>query len=87
MLGVISHEAHKSFSNAAQALECIFSWRGVLRALRFMFLGILCWRFCSPTTDNAILFYLGEIATKKRNKVELSIRSKRKAGFKSVYLT
>ena len=52
MFRVIRHEAKKAFSNAAQALESIFSWRGFCRALRFIFFGILCRRFCSPTTND-----------------------------------
>jgi hypothetical protein len=71
MGGVIRHEAHKAFSNAAQALEGVFSWRGVLRALRFIFIffcflgrPLLGRRFYFTTTDNATLIRLGELATK-----------------------
>jgi hypothetical protein len=71
MRRVITHEPHQAFSNAAQALESIFGWRGVLRAFQFIFFSVLCWRFCPITTDSAILGRLGEIANKKRNKVEL----------------
>jgi len=71
MLGIIGHEAQKPLSNVSQALESIFSWRGVLRALRFMFFGILCWRFC-PTTTKEIYPARAEFATKIRNKVELA---------------
>jgi hypothetical protein len=65
MFRVSRHEAKKAFSNAAQALEGVFSWRGVLRALRFMliFFGILCRRFCSTATDEATVFHPAEIAT------------------------
>jgi hypothetical protein len=65
MGGVIGHKAQKAFANAAQALEGVFSWRGVLRALRFVFIffGILCRRFYSTTTNDPTLFHLGEIAT------------------------
>jgi hypothetical protein len=71
MGGVIRHEAHKAFANAAQALEGVFSWRGVLRALRFLFLffcflgrPLLGRRFCFATTDDAQLIHRGEDATK-----------------------
>src|SRR5580704_6150460 len=64
VLGVLRHEAKKAFSNAAQTLEGIFSWRGVLRALRFIFVRILCLRFCATTTDDTTLFHVGEFATK-----------------------
>ena len=55
MLGIIGHEAQKSLSNVLQALESIFSWRGVLRAFQFIVFGILCWRFCPATTDDNTL--------------------------------
>jgi hypothetical protein len=64
MGGVIRHEAKKAFANAAQALESIFSWRGFMRALRFLLFRILCRRFCSATTNDTRLFHLGEFATK-----------------------
>jgi hypothetical protein len=54
----------KAFSNAAQALESIFSWRGVLRALRLMFFGILFRRFCPAATNARTLFRVGEFAIK-----------------------
>jgi hypothetical protein len=70
MGGVSRHETHKAFSNAAQALEGVFSWRGVLRAVRFLFIffcflgrSLLGRRFCFATTDNATLIHRGEFAT------------------------
>jgi len=63
MLRVISHEAKKSFSNAAQALECILVGAVFFAPCGLCFLNFVL-AFLLTHNRQPNLFYRGEIATK-----------------------
>jgi hypothetical protein len=71
MFRVIRHEAKKSFSNAAQALECIFSWRGVLSRLAVYIFWNFVSAFLLTHNERPNSIPDGRNCNKNRNKVEL----------------